>query len=76
LRSRNLNRICRDGLAPLTALANLSSIGLGDTQVTDAGLAHLKGLTKLSDLSLSYTQFTDAGLKELKQALPSLTIDR
>jgi internalin A len=64
------------GLAHLKGLTNLSLVGLGGTQVTDAGLVQIKGLAKLSELDVSRTQVTDAGVKELQQALPNLSITR
>jgi len=41
------------------------SLGLSNTQITDAALVHLKGLTKLQRLDLYRTQVTDAGFAEL-----------
>ncbi len=50
----------------LVHLRNIISLGLHDTQVTDAGLPHLKGLGKLRGLDLSRTHVTDTGLAHLK----------
>jgi Leucine-rich repeat (LRR) protein len=46
--------------------ADISSLSLDATPITDAGLAHLKGLTNLKTLYLTGTQVTDAGLPHLK----------
>ena len=51
---------------PSSRLAEVKSLNLSGTQVTDAGLAHLKGLAGLQWLSLRGTQVTDAGLAHLK----------
>jgi hypothetical protein len=51
--------------------ANVVSVVLDSTEVTDAGLEHLWGLTQLHTLSLHSTHVTDAGLKHLK-GLPQL----
>lgn len=64
------------GLANLKGLTKLSTLELGETQITDAGLVHLKDLTNLTELYLYRTHVTDAGVKELEQALPSLKIIR
>lgn len=44
----------------------ITTVGLRNTQVTDAGLLHLTGVTKLNVLDLDNTQVTDAGLSHLK----------
>jgi len=46
--------------------ANLRTLNLCATRVTDAGLAHLIVLRNLRSLDLSRTKVTDAGLKHLK----------
>ena len=46
--------------------AQLRSVDLRDTQVTDAGLACLHGLTQLEWLGLGNTQVTDAGLVHIE----------
>ncbi len=42
------------------------SLGIGDSNATDAELVHLTGLTQLKNLSLRKAQITDAGLTRLK----------
>jgi hypothetical protein len=49
------------GLAHLEALAQLQSLGIHGTGVTDAALARLAALTQLQGLDLSGTPVTDAG---------------
>ena len=56
--------------------ADVVSVGLRDTKVTDAGLKELAGLKNLTTLVLPNTGVTDAGLKELRQALPGCKIRR
>ena len=46
-------------------MANLQTLRLSYTQVTDAGLVHLKGLNNLAALTLTNTDVTDAGLEHL-----------
>ena len=53
-------------------MTSLTTLGLDDTQVTDAGLVHLKDLTSLTTLELGGPQITDAGLEHLK-GMTSLT---
>ena len=64
-------------LAPETLLrSNLGSLGLGNTQVTDAGLAHFKDCKILHELTAQNTQVTDAGLAHFKgKLLRNLHID-
>ena len=61
-------------LSCLKKFANLQTLYLDGTQITDAGLLHLKDLTKLKTLWLSGTHATDHGIAELRRALPNLTI--
>lgn len=49
------------------------SLGLSDTQVTDADLVYLKELANLRSLYLSNTRVTDAGLEHLS-GMPNLKI--
>jgi YHS domain-containing protein/uncharacterized membrane protein/mono/diheme cytochrome c family protein len=51
-------------LAPLQA--NLRSLDLGGTKITDAGLAQVAGMVNLDRLHLERTAVTDAGLSQLK----------
>jgi Leucine-rich repeat (LRR) protein len=52
-------------MSELAKLANLESLSLARSQVTDAGLVHLKGMSNLKGLCLYETQVTDAGLTHL-----------
>jgi hypothetical protein len=52
--------------SPNAQAANLRSLNLSDTKVTDVGVGRLNGLAKLQSLGLSRTQVTDAGLERLK----------
>lgn len=56
----------------LQSHSELQTLGLHDTQITNAGLVHLKGLTNLQNLGIGRTQITDAGLVHLKE-LTNLT---
>ncbi len=60
-------------------LTNLQSLGLHDTQVTDAGLEHLKRLPNLRELHLTLsvydTYLTVEGVEKLQQALPNCEIE-
>ena len=58
----------------LDPIANLRSLWLSDTWVTNAGLEHLKGLTSLESLVITETPVVDAGAKDLKKALPDCRI--
>jgi hypothetical protein len=53
-------------LGHLRGLANLQTLDLVGTRVTDAGLEPLKGLANLQRLFLQATQVTDTGLGCLK----------
>lgn len=66
--------IPKDGLIHLKGLANLETLDLFATGVSDARLAHLKGLAKLKTLRLGATTVTDEGVKNLRKALPNSTI--
>jgi serine/threonine protein kinase len=55
-----------DLISELGSLANLTVLGLEETNVTDAELVHLKDLTRLISLDLRDTKVTDAGLVHLK----------
>ncbi len=55
-------------------LANLKTLYLTGTQITDTGLVHLKGLTGLKTLHLRRAQITDAGFAELQKALPNCQV--
>lgn len=61
-------------LLSLQRLTGLKTLGLNDTQVTDAGLVHLQGLTGLRWLDLAKTKATDSGPAKLRQALPRCKI--
>ena len=53
----------------MTVLANLSTLNLDFTEVTDAGLKELTALKSLTELGVRDTKVSDAGAKELQQAL-------
>jgi Leucine Rich Repeat (LRR) protein len=57
--------------ACLEGLANLDTLDLSDTFLTDAGLEHLKRLPRLRELILCRTQVTDAAVRTLKE-MPAL----
>ena len=46
-------------------LADLESLDLDHTKVSDAGIAKLAGLTRLTDLELDSVELTDAGVAHL-----------
>ena len=54
------------GRVRLDAKSGEATVGLHNTQITDAGLTHLKGMTSLRGLDLHNTQITGAGLVHLK----------
>jgi hypothetical protein len=54
-----------DSLESFKGLAQLRTLLLSETGVSDAGLAHLRGLTHLRRLSLNRTNVTDAGIVNL-----------
>ena len=56
--------------------ADLQTLYLKGSQITDAGLVNLKGLNNLKDLDLSGTNVTDAGIAELQKALPNCEIEK
>jgi uncharacterized membrane protein len=55
-------------LTPLAGmnLAGLTSLGLQNTQVTDAGMVYFKDCKNLTELRLSSTQVSDVGLAHFK----------
>jgi Leucine-rich repeat (LRR) protein len=63
------------GMRPTTA-ADIISLSLSGTGVTDAGLAHLKSLTRLQRVYLSRTKVTAKGVAELQKAIPGLKVNR
>jgi len=52
-------------LKPLAGLAELQTVGLAGTALTDAGLEHLARFPKLQTLTLNDTPVTDDGLAKL-----------
>src|SRR5262249_50288745 len=56
----------KDGARPKSA-ADVVSLDLSITQVTDAGLKELVGLKKLNSLNLTAAQVTDKALKVLRE---------
>ncbi len=54
----------------LKNLANLKTLYLAGTQITDTGLVHLKGLTNLQNLFLP-TKVTDAALATCSRRCPT-----
>ena len=65
-----------EGLKEVGSLKNLTSLGLGMTQVTDAGLKNLASLERLASLDLRRSGVTDEGVTELQKVLPRCLIDR
>jgi Leucine-rich repeat (LRR) protein len=63
-------------LAHFKGLAQLQTLHLKGTQITDGGLKHLKGLTQLRLVDLVFTKVTDAGAERLQKALPNVKIER
>jgi Leucine-rich repeat (LRR) protein len=57
--------------ACLEGLANLQTLDVSDTHLTDAGLKHLARLPKLRELILRRTLVSDAGVRTLKE-MPAL----
>jgi HEAT repeat protein len=55
-----------DDLAPLAGLADVTSVQLNGSQITDRGLEFLSGLSKLQVLCIGDTQITDEGVAKLK----------
>ncbi len=53
-------------LVPLTKLARLQSLSLGETQITDAGLQIVGQLFQLTSLDLDYAEISDKGLAYLE----------
>ena len=68
------NQPTDDDLAILEPLAELESLRLEGTTVTDAGLRHLKGLKELRSISLTNTRVTTKGVEDLQRALPDADI--
>jgi Leucine-rich repeat (LRR) protein len=57
-----------EGLKSLAdSLANLETLNLNNTGITDAGLQHLPKLTKLRTLSLRETKISDRGMSHLAE---------
>ena len=63
------------GIAPLTALKNLTKLDLTQTEVDDAVVAPLSQMKSLRALRIRRTKITDAGFEKLKAALPDCEID-
>lgn len=53
-------------LAHLQRLPKLTSLRLGDSNISDQDLAHLSRLTQLEDLSLGHTRINGSGLVHLR----------
>lgn len=68
--------ITDEDLRPIVILAELRSLDLYATGVSDAGLVHIKRLSHLKYLQLSYTAVTDQGAAEIRKALPSCRIEK
>ena len=64
-------------ISPVEAVAKLqqlTTLGLDNTQITDAGLKELAEVHKLKYLVLIKTKVTKEGVAELKKALPNCKI--
>ena len=59
-----------------TSAADVVSLDLESTPVTDEGLKELVGLTSLEGLYLGGTKVTDRGVAELKKTLPVVKVTR
>lgn len=64
------------GLKHLEGMANLTSLDLQNTQVSDEGLTVLKTLPKLTQVYVHGSRITDAGAASLEAALPNVTIEK
>ncbi len=64
-------KLADDDFACLEGLANLDTLDLSDTHLTDAGLEHIRRLPRLRELILCRTQVTDAAVRTLKE-MPAL----
>ena len=63
----NMSAATLDEVLPKVGrLAQVQSLRLSNSAISDAGLVHLKGMTNLSVLLLDHTQVSDAGLVHLK----------
>ena len=70
----NVDEDFADLLPELKSLANLKSIGLANTAITDDSLKQLAGLHTLVVLDLSETRTTLEGRSRLRRSLPNCAI--
>lgn len=63
----HMSPLTGEGLRHLSELAQLRSLSLCDTRVSDESLSALSGITSLEQLDLSYTPVSDAGLMQLRR---------
>ena len=68
-------QITSAGIAPLTALKNLTKLDLTQTEVDDAVVGPLSQMKSLRALRIRRTKITAAGFEKLKAALPDCEID-
>jgi len=66
-------KVTDDDLRPLSKLAELRTLNLHRTGISDAGVEHLQGLRRLTTLTIGDTRITNSGLKALT-ALPQLEL--
>jgi hypothetical protein len=64
------------GLRHLEGMANLTSVDLQETQITDEGLSSLKAMPKLKQIYIHGSKVTPEGDRALKAQLPQLAIER
>jgi eukaryotic-like serine/threonine-protein kinase len=64
-----------DDLPVLRGLAELASLNLNNTQISDRGIESLIGLAKLKNLTLINTQIGDSGLEPLKSLTSLATLN-
>jgi putative membrane-bound dehydrogenase-like protein len=79
LREVNLGKNAELGdraLDEVAALANLRTLNLQETKVTDTGLRKLATLKNLRHLVITGTKVTEAGVNELKRTNPELKVQR
>ena len=68
------NKPTDDDMVCLEPLAELATLDLSGSPITDAGLKHLKGLKKLRIVELANTGVTEAGMADLRRSLPDANV--
>jgi Leucine Rich repeat len=75
------NGVGDEALAPIGKISTLTTLVLGDHQLTDAGLKHLTGLKKLTHLSLCWPdqkhggKISDPGMEEVAKLTSLESLD-